>query len=232
MVTFVTIEGKLVEGTFEERFTRFSALVRLEDKIYEVFLPNPRRLYELLSFGVKVILKKVHAKRKTAYDLIGVYHDGRRVSIDSRIPNKLISEALKKRAFQEFIKYDIIKPEVSYSHTRFDFLLSNTQEFYFLEVKSCTLVKNGMAMFPDTKTKSGTRHVLHLIKVKNEGYRACLFFIIQRTDAYVFSPNDEVDLEFGRVLREAISQGVEVYAYSCEFVGNQIRLNGEVKVVL
>lgn len=233
MNAFINVKGRLLEGVFKERLTRFSALVTLKNEVCEVFLPNPGRLEELLAFGAKVILKSnLHSKRKTAYDLIGVYHKGQKVSIDSRIPNRLVFEALKKRALKEFVRYSKIKPEAYYGHTRFDFLLSNGQKFCFLEVKSCTLVKNGVAMFPDAKTERGIRHVLDLVKAKIEGYRACLLFMIQRVDVYAFSPNDAVDPEFGKALRKAASQGIEVYAYSSEFLGSQIRLKGKVKVVL
>ena len=233
MVVFIKIDAESAEGIFKKRLTRFSALVRLDNKIYEVFLPNPGRLDDLLKSGVKVILKEnAHSGRKTAYDLIGVYHKGRKVSVDSRVPNKLILEALKRKALKEFVEYDMIKPEASYGHTRFDFLLCNNQESCFLEVKSCTLVKKGIAEFPDAKTKRGTRHVLDLVKAKKEGYRACLLFLIQRTDAYAFSPNDTVDPEFGKALRKAVNRGVEVYAYFSKFVGNKIRLKDKVKVVL
>ncbi|MGQ9507746.1 MAG: DNA/RNA nuclease SfsA, partial [Candidatus Bathycorpusculaceae bacterium] len=65
-----------------------------------------------------------------------------------------------------------------------------------------------------------------------EGYRACILFLIQRTDAYTFSPADEVDEEFGEVLRHAFKGGVEVYAYASEFLGDKIMLRGKVEVKL
>lgn len=71
-------------------------------------------------------------------------------------------------------------------------------------------------MFPDAKTERGRRHVMDLMKAKEEGYRSCVLFIVQRTDASVFSPNDETDPEFGKALREAAMKGVEVYAYTVE----------------
>ncbi len=222
-----------MEGIFRERLTRFSVLVDLENKTCEAFLPNPGRLKELLTPGSKAVLREnFHGNRKTIYDLIGVYYKGQKVSVDSRFPNKLVFEALKKNALKEFAGYSVIKPEAYYGHTRFDFLLSEGQKSCFLEVKSCTLVKKGVAMFPDARTKRGARHVLDLVKAKKEGYRACIFFLIQRTDAHMFSSNNQVDPEFGKVLREAAKQDVEVYAYSSDFVGNQIILRGKVKVIL
>jgi sugar fermentation stimulation protein A len=233
MTVFIKVEGEILEGFFMERLTRFSALVKLENGIFEVFLPNPGRLRELLNFGAKVVLKRaMHEGRKTAYDLIGIYHEGLRVSVDSRVPNRLVLEALKNKALKEFAEYCAIKPEPSYGHTRFDFLLGNYKELCLLEVKSCTLVRDGIAMFPDAKTERGTRHVMELLKAKKEGYRACMLFIIQRTDAHAFSPADDVDKEFGEALRQASNGGVEVYAYSSEFVGDKIILRGRVKVEL
>jgi DNA-binding sugar fermentation-stimulating protein len=45
-------------------------------------------------------------------------------------------------------------------------------------------------------------------------------------------PNDEIDPKFGLALREAMKQGVEVYAYSSFISGKRIVLDGKVKVKL
>lgn len=233
MVSFIKIEGRTVRGIFQERPNRFLARVKVEDRILPSFVPNPGRMHELLTPGAEVILREVlKENRKTNYDLIGVFHNGEMVSVDSRVPNKLVLEALKNRDIEELSEYNIIKPEYRYGHTRFDFFLANEREQCLLEVKSCTLVKDGVAMFPDAETERGRRHVRDLVKAKKEGYRACVLFIVQRTDAHVFAPNDETDPEFGKVLRGAAVDGVEVYAYYSEFIGNKITLKGKVKVEL
>lgn len=217
MVSVIKIEGKTLRGIFQERPNRFLALVKVGDKILPSFLPNPGRMYELLIPGTEVFLREVlKENRKTGYDLIGVFYNGQMVSVDSRVPNKLVLEALKNRDIEEFSEYNIIKPEYGYGHTRFDFFLANEHEKCLLEVKSSTLVKDGVAMFPDAETERGRRHVRDLVKAKKEGYRACVLFIVQRTDAYAFAPDDETDPEFGKVLRNAAVEGVEIYAYKIE----------------
>jgi len=214
LVNFIKIEGRTLRGIFQERPNRFLVLAKVENKILPSFLPNPGRMHELLTPGTEVILRKVlKQNRKTDYDLIGVSYNGQMVSVDSRVPNKLVLEALKNRDIQELSEYNVIKPEYGYGHTRFDFFLANEHESCLLEVKSCTLVKDGVAMFPDARTERGRRHVRDLVKAKKEGYRACVLFIVQRTDAHVFVPNDETDPEFGKVLRNAAIEGVEIYAY-------------------
>lgn len=127
----------------------------------------------------------------------------------------------------------MIKPEYSYGRAKFDFFLEGSElKPCLLEVKSCTLVRNGVAMFPDASTERGTRHVLELAKALNEGYRAAVLFVIQRMDAYMFTPNDQTDPNFGKALRKAAEWGVEVYAYSASFDKKRITLCGKVKVSL
>lgn len=84
-------------------------------------------------------------------------------------------------------------------------------------MKSCTLVKDSVALFPDAPTERGRRHVRTLVEAKKGGYRTCVLFIVQRTDAQVFAPNDEIDPEFGKALRNAFLEGVEIFAYCSEF---------------
>lgn len=233
MTSYIMIDGKTVNGVFEQRLTRFSAQVKIQSRTFLSFLPNPGRLDELLTRGAKVILKEVlDGKRKTSYDLIGVHHKGQRISLDSRVPNKLVLEALRNGDLPEFTGYDSIKPEHLYGVSRFDFLLSNGHEPCLLEVKSCTLAKSSVALFPDARTKRGTRQLRQLIRAKHEGYRGCVLFIVQRTNAYLFSPNDEADAEFGSVLRHAARKGIDVYAYCSEFVKDRILLKGKIRVDL
>ncbi|MCS7123893.1 MAG: DNA/RNA nuclease SfsA [Candidatus Bathyarchaeota archaeon] len=237
MASFIEVEGKILEGTFERRLTRFSALVKVDGKTLPCFLPNPGRLRELLAHDVRVVLREgpiAKGGRKTVYDIIGVYSGDVIVSVDSHFPNRLVFEALKKGDLPEFHGYEVIKPEPRRGLMRFDFLLRGGPAVKpcLLEVKSCTLVREGVALFPDAPTERGTKHVLELAKALNEGFRAAVLFIIQRRDAKVFTPNDETDPKFGAALREAAKKGVEVYAYSASFTGKRMVLNGKVKVML
>lgn len=236
LTSFIEVEGKILEGAFVRRLTKFSALVNVDGKAMLCFLPNPGRLCELLFSGVKVVLREsaTESGRKTICDILGVHSDGEIVSVDSRVPNKLVFEALKKGDLPEFCGYGAVKPEYRHGQVRFDFLLygGGTVKPCLLEVKSCTLVRGGVAMFPDAPTERGAKHVLKLAEVLDEGFRTAVLFIIQRSDANVFVPNDEADPKFGKALREAAKHGVEVYAYSAVFTGNRIALNGKVRVRL
>ena len=97
-----------------------------------------------------------------------------------------------------------------------DFLLSGDGPDCYVEVKNVTLAISGTAYFPDAVTSRGRRHMQVLADLKLQGYRAVVLFLVQRSDAERLSPADHIDPDYGSALREAVGQGVEVYAYRAE----------------
>jgi sugar fermentation stimulation protein A len=154
------------------------------------------------------------------------------VSIDTRVPNRLVREALRNSDLPELTGYQGIQPEYRYGHSRLDFLLTRDEARCLVEVKSCTLVEDGVARFPDAPTARGRRHLAELITAKQEGMRACVLFVVQREDAQWFTPNDATDPAFGMMLRRAVQEGVEAYAYLAPLGGHTIVLHGRIEVVL
>jgi sugar fermentation stimulation protein A len=113
----------------------------------------------------------------------------------------------------EFKGLKIERNEPSFNNSRFDLLLSNDVEKLHLEAKSCTLVENGTALFPDSPSKRGTRHLRTLVKTLVFG-RAAVVFIIQRNDAIRFKSNTKKDPNFTEALKFAVENGVEAYAFN------------------
>jgi sugar fermentation stimulation protein A len=176
---------------------------------------------ELLYRGARVYLTPVESEtRKTRYNLSLVNHQGILVSIDSNVPNRLVHEAIDKDLIEPFQDFSVEKAEYTFGESRLDFLLEGDTGKLFLEVKSCTLIRDDVALFPDAPTKRGSRHLKTLTKGLEDG-RAAVFFLIQRPDANSFRPNEETDPDFAANLREAKMKGVEVYAYT-----SQVNLDG------
>jgi sugar fermentation stimulation protein A len=109
---------------------------------------------------------------------------------------------------------------------RFDFMLKGKSGNQFIEVKSCTLVEHGRALFPDAPTKRGARHARHLVKALNEKHviKAAIVFVIQRPDAIIFSPNVATDPDFAHALRFANEQGVDIIPLTTNLVNWQLEL--------
>ena len=170
--------------------------------------------------------------RKTAYDLFLVALGDTVVSADARIPNSLVEEAFEEGAMEQFRDFTALKREQRYGDSRLDLVLSQGPHRCYVEVKSVTLVVDGFGLFPDAPTTRGRRHMETLIQARRERHRAAVIFVIQRSDAHGFKPNDEADPAFGETLRRAQQAGVEVYAYSCRVSRKTIKLAAPVPVYL
>jgi sugar fermentation stimulation protein A len=207
------------------------------ERIEAAHLPNSGRLGELLTPGRKVWLAPADLQRspqrRTAYDLALVEFAGRLVSVDARLPGKLVDAALRQGHLAGFEGYTTVRREVRLGESRMDFWLAGPgQAPCWVEVKSVTLVEHSTARFPDAPTLRGQRHVRELAQVVEKGTRAAVVFVVQRDDATGFRPHDVADPAFGRMLRQAARAGVEVYAWRCRVSRQGIQLTEAIPVQL
>lgn len=228
------IEGRWVEGRFLTRDNRFRVTVEIEGEKAWAHLPNSGRLAELLVSGRRVMLVERDAPgRLIGYDLALVQAQGRWISVDARLPNDLVQEALDADSLSCLAGYTRLKREVTFGASRFDFLLeADGRRPCLLEVKSVTLVVDGLGCFPDAVTARGRRHVNELVDALAEGYRAMVLFVIQRDDAAGLRPHDESDPEFGQALRRAAGLSVEVNARACRVEPGCVELERPLPVYL
>ncbi|WP_392485913.1 DNA/RNA nuclease SfsA [Haloimpatiens sp. FM7315] len=224
----------IIGANFIKRPNRFEAYVSINGIDELVHVPNTGRCKEILIAGSRVLLRQEdNPKRKSKYDLIAAYKNHRLINIDSQIPNKVVEEALKKKNIDKLIKYTNIQREKTFGNSRFDFkLMDNNNNVYYLEVKGVTFEENNIAKFPDAPTERGRKHIIELIEAKKQGYGAGILFLIQMNGAIKFRPYDEIDEEFGRVLRLAFKKGVNIFAYECEVKEESISLTRPLEIEL
>ena len=202
-------------ATLVKRPNRFLGVVNLDGTEVQAFIPNPGRMHELMIPDTRVyVIPREGAHRKTRFDLILVEYNDTLVSIDSRLPNHMLRESIDER-LPEFEGYRVERAEPTFHDSRLDLKLTDGVNQILLEAKSCTLVVDDVALFPDAPTKRGARHMNTLVKALEHG-RAAACFVIQRNDAREWRPNEEMDLEFTASLRNAVENGVEAYAFICD----------------
>jgi sugar fermentation stimulation protein A len=228
------IEGKLVKGRFVARDNRFRVTVEVSGQEVWAHLPNSGRLGELLVPGRRVVLvERPSATRKTGYDLSLVRLGEHWISVDARLPNDLVEEALGAGRLEPLAGYPTVRREVSFGRSRFDFRLEAPRRPpCWVEVKSVTLVVDDLACFPDAVTLRGRRHLAELAAAVESGYRAAVVFCVQRDDAVGVRPHDESDPAFGQTLRDVAQRGVEVYAYACVVGPGRIEIDRALPVSL
>ncbi len=220
----------MVPGRFLARPNRFVARVEIDGNVETVHVKNTGRCRELLPEGARVWCQKSsNPNRKTAYDLISVQKGTRIINMDSQAPNAAVGEWLRSGGLG---KVENVRAEVFYSESRFDFAFQKDGRPCFLEVKGVTLERDGICAFPDAPTVRGTRHLTELARAAQEGYGAYVLFVIQMADVAYLHPNDETDPTFGRALRLAKAQGVQVIAMDCAVKSGEMKLRKPVEVRL
>ncbi len=206
----------LVHGTLIKRYKRFLADIRLKDgEVVTAHCPNTGTMLSCSEPQSRVCLSTSdNPKRKYPYTLEMVMDNSTWVGVNTAKTNKLVVEAITKKQIAEFQEFDTLKTEVKVSpHSRLDLLVTNKASSTFIEIKNCSLSIDGCAMFPDAVTARGTKHLKELISLKEQGNKACIFFLIQRMDADRFSPASHIDPVYAQALLDADKAGVMLLAY-------------------
>lgn len=205
----------LIEGRLVRRYKRFLADIELSDgSLVTAHTANTGSMRQCALPGQTVLLSRSdNPKRKLAWSWELVTVNNYWVDINTHRANRVVEEALRGNVIPEFQDYTV-RAEFPFADSRIDFMLEGSEEKVLLEVKNVTLCcQPDVACFPDTITTRGQKHLRDLMTAVKEGWRAVIFFLVQRGEAEVFSPADEIDPVYGGLLREASLAGVEVLAY-------------------
>ena len=206
-----------VKGIFKNRPNRFIAEVEVDGKLEIAHVPNTGRCKELLVEDAVVWLKPSdNPNRKTKFSLHFVENKGVLVSLFSQQANSIVYDAIVEGKISELSGYNHHQREKTVENSRIDIYLANENEECYVEVKGVTLIIDGEARFPDAPTERGAKHLKELIKLKKDGNRCAVFFLIQHPIGKFFRPNWENDPVFSKTLNEAYDEGVEILVYRCD----------------
>ncbi|GAB4375546.1 MAG: DNA/RNA nuclease SfsA [Calditrichia bacterium] len=225
----------LISGTLVQRYKRFLADIKLDSgQLVTAHCPNSGSMKSFNEPGSPVLLSvSRNPKRKLPYTWEMIRVNNIWVGINTNHPNKLVREGIEQNVISELQGYDIIRSEVNYGNrSRIDLLLEGSKGRCYIEIKNVTLVEGERALFPDAVTLRGQKHLKELMGVVSDGWRAVIFFVVQRGDGELVSPADEIDPEYGRLLRQAAARGVELLAYQAAVLPEEIKISHRVPVVL
>lgn len=220
----------ITEGTFIARPNRFIAQVEINGQVEICHVKNTGRCKELLVPGCTVYL--VHSDnpaRKTRYDLVTVRKGNRLINMDSQAPNKVVQEWLEGGGLPGVT---LVRPEMKYDQSRFDFYFEQGKRKVFMEVKGVTLEESDVVRFPDAPTARGSKHLHELVKARREGYETYLFLVVQMADVDHFEPNWRTDPDFGQALLEARNKGVHILCYDCHVTPQTLKIGKKIEVRL
>lgn len=219
---------QLQEGIFLKRYKRFFADIEFQGQVLTAHLPNTGSLKSANNPGQACLFStsdNPERKLKWTLEMIKSADNSTWVGVNTATPNTVMRETLQHlvgadkknidkkmtKTFAAWAQFDEVKPEYKISaETRLDFMLKKkkSEKMHFIEVKNVTLAENKIAKFPDAVTERGQKHLRELMALMKQGHTAELVFTVQRDDCEGFSPADDIDPEYGRLLREARDQGL------------------------
>ncbi|ANV84599.1 sugar fermentation stimulation protein SfsA [Picosynechococcus sp. PCC 7003] len=216
---FVYRYPELIPGTLRKRYKRFLADIELASgEIVTAHCPNTGPMTGVCELGAPVMLSKSdNPKRKLAYtwEMIQLHTpEPTWVGVNTALPNRVIKAMLLAKQIPELADhYDTVRPEVRYgtaNKSRIDFLLTGEgRSPLYVEVKNTTWTKGDLALFPDTETTRGQKHLQELIDIV-PGAKAVMLYFINRGDCTRFAPGDSKDPKYGELFRQAIAAGIQI----------------------
>lgn len=226
----------LIPGILLKRYKRFLADVRLETgELVTAHCPNSGSMKECAEPGRSVYLSRAsNPKRKLPYTWELIRMPDSLVGVNTLLPNRLVREAIGCGQIESLRGYPKIDREVGIGNrSRIDLMLSGGDlPRCFVEVKNCTWVHQGLARFPDAVTERGRKHMAALQDLAGQGFRAAVVFLIQRMDAQIFRPAQELDPAYSDALRHAAKAGVDVLAYDVNLTLEDIQIRRPVTIEL
>lgn len=227
--------ARVIKASFLERPNRFIVFARHKSLgRIKAFMPNPGRLWELLFPNVTLYLtrnkppKNKNAKAPaTEFTVVAVERDGEPVFLHTHWNNHAARWLLENHRIRGLENADVVRGEVKHGRSRFDFLMRQGQCDFFLEVKSCTLFGNRVAMFPDAITDRGRRHMEELAELGSRGAKPCVLLLVQTQNVDYFMPDYHTDLAFSETFLR-VREEVRILPVAVRW-DNRLQLSPEVQ---
>ena len=228
---------KLIPGTLIRRYKRFLADIQLSSgEEITAHCPNTGPMIGVSNEGSSVFVSRSdNPKRKLAYTWELIQVNKTWVGINTSLPNKVVKLAIEQGKIPELsANYHQIKSEVPYGKHRksridLQLLEVNDERPIYIEIKNTTLAENNQALFPDTTTTRGQKHLLELMDLLPDA-RPIMLYFINRNDCTDFGVGDAYDAKYGQLLRQAMRQGVKVLPCRFDISPQGIRYLGQAKL--
>lgn len=218
----------LIVGILQKRYKRFLGDFLLSDgSVIGVHCTNTGSMKGILQTPQRAwALQSDNPKRKLPLTLEILETTEGLVGVNTHRTNHLALEALHHKLIPELADNTRYETEKTYgTNSRIDILgITEHGEETYIEVKNVSLAEDRRAMFPDSVTERGTKHLHELMHVKSLGKRAVMLFIAQREDVDLFSPAKDIDPVYANTLKQAYEHGVELYAYNCTVSPEEVKV--------
>ncbi|MBQ8172889.1 MAG: DNA/RNA nuclease SfsA [Mailhella sp.] len=204
-------------GRFLRREKRFFVYAELDGQVVAAHTNNTGTMLGLLRPGAPVLLSPAeNPERKLRWTVEALGQPSPSgdfwVGVNTSVPNRLLTALFEAGLLPWVQDYTSLRREAVNGESRLDGLITGPGlPDIWVECKNVTLVEDCAAAFPDAVTARGTKHLQTLMRLKAEGARAAMLYMIQRPDGQCFRAADYIDPVYAEALAEAADAGVEIY---------------------
>ena len=232
--------SELSEAILLKRYDRILVDVAVSKKeIRTIYCPNNGLLRGCDSLGSRVWFStSLNPKRKhpDVWEIVEI-EGGHLVLVNNLRSHDLLIEAFEQNLIAELIGYDeILKNHLlDKSNIVVDLALRNfnSNENCYVMVEQVTMgdeIHRGF--FPDAPHTPALKELNDLIDLKIKGHRALLFFLVQHPGIDRVFPADQVDKQYGLLLREAIKVGIELCAYRVAISLKTLKIDKAIEIII
>tara|TARA_Y100000780_G_scaffold226633_1_gene240838 strand:+ start:149 stop:892 length:744 start_codon:yes stop_codon:yes gene_type:complete len=244
-------EKPVFEAKFVKRYKRFFADVEIDGELVTAHCANTGSMKSCLKDGMDCLVSfHDDPKRKLQYSLELTKPGKAWVCVNTGRPNKMVEELFLNNPLEHWKAYDRVATEVKiHDKTRIDLVLWNSKDFsgkkpkvediekykcfHFIEVKNVTLKEGELALFPDSVSTRGQKHLQELMDLQNAGQSCEILFTINRGDVASFSPAKDIDPEYAKLLKATKAAGVKISPLLSKITKKEVSLTGEsIKLIL
>lgn len=203
-----------VESTILRRINRFTVEVRVGGEESRAHLTNTGRLEDIIAPGRGALVAKIDS-RKLNYRLIAVEDlGGKYCIVDVITQTNAFINSVKANLVPYLSGCSLIKRNVKVLSSVFDYCFKCNERDLIVETKSAVMRGPlGEAMYPDTVSVRGRRHISNLIDLFLKGHNVMMIFIAALYKPRCFKPSRK-DPIIADLIKKAKDLGMNLRAIS------------------
>ena len=228
---------RILTTHFLKRQNRFVGTAKGKNGVIPIHIPNTGSLRGVLCPPQPCRIRHFKgAKRKLPYSLEMLKAQNAWVGVNTHLPNRLVQEAWEQK--RVWTRFPFSQGEVTVSPScridrvfwkdpglsKFNSSALKSHSLHFVEIKNVSLKEETTALFPDSPTLRGKKHLKELMALMNQGHTCEMVYVAQREDCTNFSPADHIDREYGILLRKAVDQGLKISVFPCRLTASSVTL--------